>query len=816
MAIETKTKGLSSDKAREVLAKVGPNSLPTEKKISLFKILIRQFVNPLIIVLLFVAAVSIILGESKDAALVMVVVLINSALGFYQEYKAQKTLEKLKEMLRPVSLVVRDERRLEIDSSLIVPGDVVVLGSGDKIPADGQILTGEFLVNESILTGESEPTQKKADGALYMGSTIVSGMGLMIVTVTGPKTEFGKIGVSLKEIEREDTPLQVRLSKFSKQLALVILFACLFIFLYGTVFQQRDFWEMFRISIILSAAAIPEGLPMATTIVMALGMKRVLEKKGLVKRLLSIETLGSTTVICTDKTGTLTEGTMRVEEADLVNTDAVLKTMALNNNQRSGLELALWEYVKEKNIDPQELFDATVRLKNYPFDSHKKYSSTQVLLKGKKVSLLMGAPDIIIDFCLIEDKEKDRLKKEMATQAEKGFRLLGFCYKDKGDLDKRSNYRWSGLVSIDDPVRPDASHSLLKVLRSGIDVKIVSGDYLKTAESVAKKVGLTIKPENTMEGWEVDALTVEELAKKVGGIKVFARVTPVHKLKIIEALQLQGETVAMTGDGVNDAPALKKADIGVAMNTGTDVAKETADLILMDNSFKVIEAAIEEGRVVFANTKKVIAYVLSGSFADIILIFLAMVAGLPAPLTILQILWIHIICDGPPDLMLGFEPKENDIWDKEPKKIQNEEIFDFKVKFLVGIVSIGTGIFSYLVFRYYLDRTGDLMIAQTMAFTILAVVSLVYIFSYKNLNKSILTTNFFDNKPLLFGVAYGFVLVLAALYIPALNTNLGLYPIGFNEWITVLLFCIFLIIFIEFFLYIGRVVKKLKTERRLA
>jgi Ca2+-transporting ATPase len=794
-------KGLTEVEVIGLRERFGPNAIPKESKISPLKIFFQQLTSPLVLILIFVAIVSLLLGEHIDALLVLVVVLLNSVLGFYQEFKAQKTLQKLQEMIRPTCLVQRDGIRLHIDAEELVPEDIAILASGDRIPADGKVISGNLLINEAILTGESEPVEKQTGDEVSMGTIVIGGHGMIEVVRTGIETKFGQIGVSLKEIKEEETPLQQKLTKLSKQLALVVIFTCLFIFIFGVVFQQRDFWEMFRISIILSAAAIPEGLPMATTIIMALGMKRISDKKGLVKRLMSIETLGSTTVICTDKTGTITEGKMKVVEANFYDKEKVLLTMAVNNNQRTGLEVALWEYVKAEGLDPQELFDETERLKHFSFDSANKYSWTEIQHEGKSAVLMMGAPDIVLNFCKLDASQKEEIGRQMEKYAKEGYRLLGFCEKSKGEPEKKEGYDWTGLVAINDPIRKDAAEALARASKAGIKVKLVTGDYLKTAEAVAEKVGLSVTSASTLEGWELDSLSVEELAERIDKVVVFARVLPEHKIKIIEALQLNGEVVAMTGDGVNDALALKKADIGIAMNDGTEVAKETADLLLMDNSFKVIEAAIEEGRVVFANTKKVVAYVLSNCFADIIVIFLAMAFNLPAPLTILQILWIHIICDGPPDLMLGFEPSEGDLWQRKPNELKEEQIFDLRSKVLIGVISMATGIFAFVLFWVYLRQTGELQIAQSVVFTVLSVVSLIYIFSFKNLRKSVFGSKLFNNKPLNFGVLYGFVLILIALYLPGLNKLLKLSTIGLKDWFWIAVFCSILVFMIEVSLY---------------
>jgi len=783
-------KGLSEKQVLELRKKFGENVIPFKEEATWLSILVSQLKSPLIYILIIVGLISLILKEYFDAGLIGFVIIINVLMGFFQEYNAKKTLTALKKILKPKTIVIREGQRKEIEVKELVPGDLAVLGSGDRIPADGKLIeVVGLLVNEAILTGEEEAVAKtgtEGNNLLFMGTTVIFGRGIMKVVKTGKETEMGKIGKSLAEIKEEKTPLQIKLETFSKNLAVIVLFVCLFIFILG-VFHKENPFEMFKVAVILSIAAIPEGLPIAITMILALGMRRILKRNGLVKALLSIETLGSTSVICTDKTGTLTEGIMKVVKTDFLDREKTLLALILNNEQRSSLEVAVWEYVKkEKEFNPQEIFDQTKRIYEEPFDSEKKYSMTINELEGGETAFLMGAPEIIISFCQILDKDKNKILEEIEKWADEGLRVLGVAFKEKGDLKEKKEFFWLGLIGIADPIRKEAKEAILTAQRAGIKIKIVTGDYRKTAERVAKNLGFKLEPKNILEGPELEVISEDELKKRIDDIILFTRVTPHQKQKIVKVLQEKEEIVAMTGDGVNDAPALKKANIGVAVGTASDVAKEAADLILLDNNFKTIVVACEEGRLIFSNIKKAVGYALSDSFAEIALIFGAVLLNFPSPLTVVQILWIHLICDGPPDIMLAFEPKEKSLMAESPKSIKKEEILSGFTKFLILAISLTASILSLLLFWYYGIREGDLKSGRTIAFATIASIDLIYVFAYKNLKKLIIKTeNFFQNKFMFLGVAYGFLLLFLAIYLPFLNKVLGTIPLGLFHWLLI-------------------------------
>ena len=784
-----KNHGLSEKEAGELRKKFGENILPTKEKISWLTILFSQLENPLVLILIFAGFISLFFREYIDTALIFIVVVVDVLMGFFQEYSAHKTLVALRKILKPETMVIRGGERKLIEVKDLVPGDLVVLGGGDRVPADGQIIDGmSLLVNESILTGEEEAVEKSAKMEkpfLFMGTTIIFGQGLMKVIKTGKDTEIGKIGQSLLEIKKEKTPLQLQLEKFTRTLASTILVVCLLVFFTG-VFQKENLLYMARFSIILSVAAIPEGLPVAVTVILAIGMRRILKRKGLVKKLLSIETLGSTSVICTDKTGTLTEGIMKVVKADFVEKERALLGMIFTNNRKSSIEAALWKYIeKETESNPQEIHDLSEKIYEEPFDSEKKYVMSIIKYRKKETAFIAGAPEIVLSLCDVGN-EKNEILAQIDKWADEGLRILGLAFKEKGDLREKQNFSWLGLIAVQDPIRAGVKEAVEIAQGAGIKIKIVTGDYRKTAERVAINLGFKVEPENVLEGGELEIISEEELKNKIDNILLFTRVTPHQKLKIVKVLQEKGEIVAMTGDGVNDAPALKKADIGVVVGTGTDVAKEAGDLILIENNFKVIVAACEEGRLIFSNIKKVVGYVLSNSFAEIILIFGALLLDLPTPLTVVQILWIHLICDGPPDIMLSFEPKEKGLITEKPKNIKKESILSTPIKFLIFAISLTTGLLALLFFWYFHERAGDLNLARTISFATIATVSLVYIFAFKNLKRLIIQTeNFFQNKYLFLSVAYGFLLIFLAIYLPLLNRTLGTVPLKPFHWLLV-------------------------------
>jgi len=789
--------GLSEAEVSERRSRDGLNKLPEQKKRTWLEIYISQYKNPLIYIICVAAVISLVMGEFDNAIIIGVVILLNSVVGFFQEYKSEEALSALRNLVREKTTVFRDGARREIDATELVPGDVVVINEGSRIPADGKVLESVFLtINEAILTGESEPISKKQGDETFMGTTTYSGRGLMEVNSIGLKTELGKIAGSISAMTDEQTPLQIRLEKFSKTLTYIVVAITFGIFVVG-VASGLGVLEMVKTSIVLSIAAIPEGLLIAVTMILVLGMRRILKRQGLVKKLLAVETLGSVTTICTDKTGTLTEGVMKVVRFEFKSNEKAAHILALCNNQVDSLEAALWNHVKTLGYDPEELNKACHRVYEVPFSSDKKYMLTVNEIGGVEAALIKGAPEIIMNFCDLTKDEIAGIERKVSDWANDGLRPLAVIYREGGSPKDLSGFEWIGLVGIQDPVRPTVKNAISLCRSAGIKVKVITGDYRGTAEKVANLIGLSTGPGQVIEGRELDAISEDELAQRISDITVFCRVVPSQKLRIVTALQARGEIVAMIGDGVNDAPALKKSSIGVSVGNATDVAKETASLILMDNNFGTLVNAVEEGRIIFENIKKVVAYVLSDSFAEIITIFSGILLGWPAPLTIAQLLWIHLICDGPSDIALGFEKGEKGIMEEKPKSVK-EGFLSAQSKFLIAILSISSAAMSLLLFNYYWNTLGNLSLARTVVFTTIAVQDLIYVFSYRSFRLPIFKLfTFSSNKWLFAAVAFGFAQQLFALYVPFMIDIMDTVPLQLIDWMYVVSVAVILIAIIE-------------------
>jgi Ca2+-transporting ATPase len=767
----------------------GENILPAEKGPSVWTILINQFKSPLVYIILVAAGVSLAVQEYGDFFIIMVVVLIDAILGFIQEYQAQQTYSSLKSLLKPTTTVIRSGERKEIEVRELVPGDLVFLNAGERIPGDGVLLeSAKLTVDEAILTGESEPVNKgAADGQdqVSMGTTVVTGRGLMKVNQTGSKTELGQIAVSLQEHVEEDTPLQVRLKTFSKTLTKIVVLFTGGILLSGLLLG-RQFLDMLRTSIILAIAAVPEGLLIAVTVILVLGMRKILKRNGLVKKLLAVETLGSVTVICTDKTGTLSEGRMQVTRADIQDKDRAFQTMVLCNNLEGPVDIALWEYAREQLAeDPQELVEGTERLAEEPFTSETKYMTTHTRLNGESYDYMKGAPEIVLEMCQIAHDEKSKILSRVEELAGEGLRLLGLAYRTTGLLEDHSGYTWVGLLAMEDPIREGVHEAVDLAHQAGIQVKMITGDYQRTAERIAHNIGLMSEDSMVLEGSELAKMNDQQLRDRVKKTAVFSRIRPQDKLRIISSLQAQGDITAMIGDGVNDAPALKRANIGVVVGGATDVARETADLILLDSNFRTVVAAIEEGRVIFENIRKVVAYTLSNSFAEVLTIFMAMMFRWPAPLAVAQILWIHLICDGPSDIVLGFEPKENGIMKEKPKSLKEPVLTRLGLS-LIGIISVTSAIAALLLFGYYYRIHGDPIEGRSLVFGSFAINSMIYIFAYRSMRQPLFRMRpLSDNQPLIWAVLGGLLLAVGAFLVPQIRKLLGLVMLSWQQWLLI-------------------------------
>lgn len=867
--LKSSKNGLLQEEAERRLKKYGKNKLPEKERFTQLEIAASQFKSPLVYVLLIAALISFFLQKFADMGVILFAVAINSAVGFIQETKAERALEKLKEMIEHKSHILRDGIEKEINSADIVPGDIVILRAGDRVPADGRIFeVHELEIDEASLTGESMPMEKAAEiidqeGAsqskrnmAYMGTSVVKGRGMMIISSTGIGTKFGQIALLLKETKKEKTPLQIKLAEFSRSFGILTFAIVIFIIAVG-LFRGVEFFQIFTTAVAIAVAAIPEGLLVAVTVVLAIGMQRILKNGSLVRKLIAAETLGSATVICTDKTGTLTEGKMQVDHIITMSSefspaekkdsqDMIIQEekhkldhivameigMICNNAiiENPDDELEKWkihgDYTERAllqsginaGFDPQKIKKDFVKVEEIPFSSERKLMATLNRENQNDYKIYAkGAPEEIINrsmFVLVAGQRRKMteddlkfLKKRQNDLSKKGLRVIAtaFCDADKNIASsfKEGNENeiingmvFVGLIALKDPLRQEAKNTIKLAREAGIRTIMITGDNHLTAKTIANELGLKVEDENILDGEKLDQLSTKEFNNIAGKIKVYARVSPHHKSRIVDAWQSRGEVVAMTGDGVNDAPALKSADIGIALGSGTEVAKETADIVLLDNNFKTIIIAVEQGRVIYENIRKVILYLVSDSFSEVIVIAGSLLLAMPVPLVAAQILWINLITDGFPDVALTLEPKEENIM-KEPPRKKNEPLLNFEIKTLIFVISAASGILSLAVFWYVLDITGEFQRASTIAFSILAVDSLVYVFSIRSLRHSIFAKNIFSNKYLIIAVILGFAFQLAAIYHPFLQKILKTVPLDIYDWSLIAFVCAAEIILIE-------------------
>ena len=811
---ESSDKGLESDEVLRRLKEFGKNILPKSEKATKLHIVLSQFQSPLILVLVLAWVVTLFISDYKDSIFILAAVLANVALGFYQENKAETALSSLNSYLRERVRIIRDDKEIEIDAEEIVPGDIVRLIQGVRIPADGRVTyVNNLRVDESILTGESLSVHKKIEAvkvgagiadrsSMVFGGTLVEeGIGLSVTTATGTSTEIGKIAALVKS-EREQTPLQVALNKFATN-ALVILGALTFLLFVLGIYSGYGFLEMFLISIAVAVAAIPEGLPIVLTVVLAVGVERLARKKGVIRKLLAAETLGSTTVILTDKTGTLTEGKMKLDK--IITVDGVLKEELLElavlnadvivENPDDGadgwrlvgkaLEVSLVKAAAEHKVLLREVGSKFKILDRHPFNSTDKFSAVYVEGKRSEFWSYLGAPEKLLEKVKISEKEREHIILTVDDLAYAGYRILGVARDDT----------FLGLLAFRDPIRESAKLAVLEAKSAGVRTIIVTGDHKGTAEAVAKELGMEISPHEVMTGGELINMKDEELKNKLGEIKIFARVTPEDKLRLVSLFQTIGEVVAVTGDGVNDAPALKAADIGVAVGSGTDVAKGAADLVILDNNFETIVVAIEEGRRMISNIKKAIVYLLSGSLNELLLIGGSFIVGLSLPLNALQILFVNFFADSFPAVAFAFENGENHLREKPPKL--KDRLFDSRMKFL--IVGVGTLSSLLLFIMYYtlinLNHPADLV--RSFIFASFALYTLFVAFSLRSLKTSIFKYNPFSNGYLVLGVIVGLFFTLASIYLPVFQGAFGTVSLPWPWLVGVIGFGLFNVTIVE-------------------
>jgi len=794
---------------------------------------LEQFKSPLIYILIFAGIITLFLRDFTDAIVIFAAVIINSTVGFIQENKASESLRELKKAVIQEAEVLRQGNLKIINSEEIVPGDIIILNSGDKIPADARIIESQHLkVNEMVLTGEwlaSEKTEKilpeqthfiDMENMVFMGCVVESGKGKAVVTGTGLNTEIGKVAQMIKETPEGRTPYQKKLARFSTIIGIGISAMCVFIFLEGLI-KGKEFTEMFTTSVALAVAAIPEGLPIAMTVILALGMQRVLEKKGLIRRLASAETLGSTSIICTDKTGTLTEGKMKVNkiigDISLVLRTAVLTSDAFIENP----EAPIGQWILRGKPTDRALLEAGVenglinikkemeknKLSELPFNPINKFTAALYKESGERRLYICGAPERIFERSNLNDQEKRKLEEKLKQLTEKGLRVVATAYRKveksetiiyeiKGLEALCYDFIFTGFIALNDPIRKEVKQAMTICRQAGMRTIIVTGDHKLTAKAVAQELGFEITKENILEGMDLDKLSDKEFREILDKIQIYSRAEPKHKMRIIDAWQERGEVVAMTGDGINDAPALKKADIGIALGSGTAVAKESSDLILLNDSFSIIITAIEQGRMVIDNIRKVITYLLSDSFTEIILVGVGILVGAPLPIIAVQILWVNLIEDGLPGMALAFEPKEKEIMKQKPGA-HKVLLLTKEMKFIIVIIGVITDLMLLGLFFWLWKQNLDITYIRTMIFACLSIDSLFYVFSCKSLRKNLWHINPFSNKFLTGSVVFGIIMLIAAIYAPILQTLLKTVPLGIYDWFIILGLGIIEIILIE-------------------
>ena len=862
---ESRKEGLTNSEVNQRLKEFGHNVLPQEKPYSKIRLFLSQFNSPLMYILLATVVISLSLKHYSDTIFIAVVLLINTIVGFYQENKANQSLLALKKMIKIRAKVWRDSYEKEIDSEELVVGDVAFLKVGDKVPADGRIIESKGLrINEASLTGESQAVEKKADdiipesaplpertNTVFMGTIVEEGRATIVVVATGINTQIGEIVSLLKETKERKTPLQKKIASLSRITGIFILSIIFAIIIVG-YFTEKSFTDIFVASLALAVSAIPEGLLPAITVILVLGMCRIFKQNGLVRKLAATEPLGSVTVICTDKTGTLTEGKMQVshiltstkelmggninklakgENANGVESHiSALKIATLVNEafvENPEAELQAW-IVRGKptekalllagmqsGLNKQELERQYPILDRISFESDHKFAATYHRKNEKQNTLyVIGAPEEIMARCIDLDVDgkmeklgtvqADKLIEKLETLTQKGLRVLACAHKDYTAQTKYQNLTelvgelsLVGFIALKDPLRQDAKESIAITKKAGIRAVIVTGDHKLTAKAIAEEIGIEAKDENILEGQDLETMSDDELKEKSKYISIYARVSPRHKLRIVDALQANGEVVAMLGDGVNDAPALKSADIGVAVGSGTDVAKEAADLVLLDDNFKTVVKAIEQGRVIFGNIRKVFVYLVADDFSELFLFLASIAIGLPLPLLPAQILWINLVEDGLPDIALTTEQETKGVMDEKPRN-PKEPILNKPLKLWMTAIFFITSLAAFLSFFLFWKLTGDLHKTRTIVFALMCIDSLVFAFSVRSFKRTIFRKDILSNRYLVGAVIVSAIFLVGAVYFPFLQKLLATQPLALTEWLIIFGVSLIEILLIEF------------------
>ena len=854
-------KGLSSNEASSRLEKYGPNKIESSNKKSLGKKILEQILDPMVILLILASIVSMFTGDKIEAIIIIAIVVINAIMSIYQEGQAEDSVAALQKMSSPEATVIRDGKRGKVKAEDLVPGDIVVLETGDIIPADIRLLDSRNLqIDESSLTGESVSVEKDAEelydkevgigdrkNFAYSSSIVTYGHGEGLITSTGHNTEIGRIATSLDTVEDKQTPLQRQLKDLSKKLAILVVIICALVFVVGYFRTSMSILDNFMVAISLAVAAIPEGLTAVVTIVLSIGMNRMVDRKAIVKNLVSVETLGSTTAICSDKTGTLTQNEMTItkvytdfkeydvegsgytpkgdisHKGDVIDDDSQIKLImtiaSLSNDanliEKNGsyeitgdpTEAAMLTLSEKWDIVQEDLNEAHPRIDEIPFDSDRKMMTTFHNIDKNYYAMTKGAPDVMInnsskimidgkleDFT---DDLKEKVLKENTKLAKQALRVMAYAFKPYESLENEElstenierEMVFVGLTGMIDPPRPEAKAAVEECHNSGIDVFMITGDYFETALAIAKELGIAECEDQAMQGSDLNNKSEEEIREIVKTKRIFARVSPQNKVQLVNALQANGEVVAMTGDGVNDAPAIKNADIGISMGiTGTDVAKDTADMILVDDNFATIVNAVEEGRVIFSNIKKFVSFLLSCNIAEVAIVFLSILFGLPSPLTPIQLLWLNLVTDAFPALALGVEPAEADIMERKPRDPDAAITSGETGKGIIfqSIAITISVLLAYVIGLKYIFP-NNIEGAHTMVFATLITSELLRAFSVRSEKYTLKELGWFSNKNLVKANLLSFALLLVVMYVPILRKLFELEFISWQWWIILLL-----------------------------
>lgn len=815
------SEGLSSDKAAELLGKNGKNMLEESKNKSVFQVFLSQFADLMVIILIIAAIISMFSGNVESTIVIFAVIIMNAILGTFQHVKAEKSLESLKSLSSPSAKVIRDGQKIEIDSTDVVPGDIIVLEAGDLVVADGRIINNYSLqVNESSLTGESTNIDKNEDtisgevtlgdrtNMVFSGSLVTYGRALVLVTATGMNTEIGKIASLMNAAKSKKTPLQLSLDKFSSRLAMIIMIICVIVF--GlSLYRGMAIIDSLMFAVALAVAAIPEALGSIVTIVQAMGTQKMAKENAVIKDLKAVESLGCVSVICSDKTGTLTQNKMTVQKI-YINGESIIEDqldlkydshryllydMVLNNDSSivdgKGIgdptEYALLETFRKIGLDENILRESLIRIEEVPFDSDRKMMSTKYKMHGVSHILTKGALDSILDRCVsiatkdgvrpITEQDKADIIEMNRKYSEEGLRVLTFAYKESSEelsVDTEYNYTFLGLVSMIDPPREESKQAVADAIRAGIKPIMITGDHKITATAIAKQIGIFHEGDISVTGLELDAMNDNELDQKIEKISVYARVSPENKIRIVEAWQRKGNVVSMTGDGVNDAPALKKADIGVAMGiTGTEVSKDAASMILQDDNFATIIKAVSNGRNVFRNIKNSILFLLSGNMAGIFAVLYTSLMALPVPFQAVHLLFINLLTDSLPAIAIGMEKPEKDLLSQKPR---DPKVGILTKDFSLLMLSQGVLIAAATMVAFYIGLQIDAVTASTMAFATLTLSRLFHGFNCRS-KHSIFKLGFTSNPASIGAFFLGTMLLAFVLFVPFMHSLFCIAPL---------------------------------------